>query len=63
MPVGSSFRPYTYFISTFPTDLGLTEYIDYDTMYDKAFIDPMKAILDTIGWQTEKANTLESFFS
>ena len=51
------------FISELPKEFNLKDYIDYDTMYDKAFIDPMKAILDTIGWQTEKANTLESFFS
>ena len=50
------------FISTFPTDLGLTEYIDYDTMYDKSFLDPLKAILDVIGWKSEQVNTLESFF-
>ena len=51
------------FISELPKEFNLKDYIDYDTMYNKAFIDPMKAILDTIGWQTEKANTLESFFS
>ena len=51
------------FISDFPKEFGLNSYIDYDTMFTKGFIDPLKVILDTIGWKTEKVNTLESFFS
>jgi len=50
------------FISDFPPELGLTEYIDYDTMYQKSFIDPLQSILDTIGWKTENISTLEDFF-
>ena len=39
------------------------QYIDYDTQFDKAFLDPMKAVLNAIGWSDEKKITLESFFS
>ena len=51
------------FISEFPKELGLNPYIDYDTMYQKGFIDPMQGILDAIGWKTEKQATLFDFFT
>lgn len=51
------------FLGTWPEELGLTKDIDYDTMYDKTFIKPMKNILDVIGWNTEQVNTLERFFT
>ena len=50
------------FISQWPQDLNLTEYVDYDTMYDKSFVDPLRTILEVIDWKTEHVNTLESFF-
>ena len=51
------------FISELPDEFGLKEFIDYDTMYNKSFIEPMKAILDTIGWRTEKTAQLDLFFT
>ena len=48
--------------STLPRQLGMDQYIDYDTQYQKAFVEPIKTILDAIGWQIEKKATLESFF-
>jgi len=50
------------FISEFPREFNLTEYIDYDKIFEKGFTDPLKVILDTIGWQTEQTTTLDSFF-
>ena len=50
------------FISDFPVELGLEKYIDYDLMFEKSFLEPLKAILDAIGWEVEKTATLESFF-
>lgn len=46
-----------------PTELDLHKYIDYETQFQKAFLDPIKSILETIGWQAEKINNLEDFFS
>jgi hypothetical protein len=40
----------------------MDQYIDYDTQYSKAFVEPIKTILDAIGWQVEKKNTLDDFF-
>ena len=50
------------FISDFPTELGLGKYVDYDLMFEKSFLEPLKAILDAIGWEVQKTATLESFF-
>jgi len=50
------------FISDFPKELGLDKYIDYDLQFEKAFLDPLKAILDAIGWSVEKTVNLEMFF-
>jgi DNA polymerase elongation subunit (family B) len=51
------------FISDFPKELGLDKYIDYELQFEKSFIDPLKSILDIIGWKTEQTVNLESFFS
>ena len=50
------------FINDFPVELGLLSYVDYDTQFDKAFLEPLRAILDSIGWSVEKTATLDSFF-
>ena len=50
------------FIQDFPKELGLDKYIDYDLQFEKSFIDPLKSILDSIGWNVEKTTSLDSFF-
>jgi len=50
------------FIGQLPSEFDLTGYIDYDKMYQKSFLDPLKVILDVIGWKTEAQTTLEDFF-
>ena len=50
------------YIQEFPKEFELDKYIDYDLQFSKAFLDPMKVILDSIGWRTEKTVNLESFF-
>jgi len=50
------------FISDFPLELGIDKYIDYDLQFQKAFLDPVKVILDAIGWNVEKTVNLELFF-
>jgi DNA polymerase elongation subunit (family B) len=47
---------------TLPRQLGLDQYIDYDMQYDKSFVEPIKTILDAIGWRVEKSASLEEFF-
>ena len=50
------------FIQDFPIELGLDKYIDYELQFEKSFLEPLKSILDAIGWKTEQTTTLESFF-
>ena len=50
------------FISDFPRELGLDKYIDYELQFQKAFLEPVKVILDAIGWNVEKTVNLELFF-
>ena len=51
------------FIQDFPKELDLSKYIDYELQFTKSFLDPLKAILDVIGWNVEKTVNLELFFS
>jgi len=50
------------FIQDFPRELDLDKYIDYDLQFEKSFVEPLKSILDSIGWSVEKTVNLESFF-
>ena len=50
------------FIQQFPEELNLDKYIDYDLQFEKSFLEPLKIILDSIGWSAERTVNLESFF-
>jgi DNA polymerase elongation subunit (family B) len=50
------------FIQDFPRELDLDKYIDYNLQFEKSFVEPLKTILDAIGWSVEKTVNLESFF-
>ena len=58
-PIGDNVISYP---SRLPTEFGLDNYVDYDLQFDKAFLEPIKIILDSIGWQSEKTNSLADFF-
>ena len=51
------------FIQEFPKELDLNRYVDYELQFSKSFVDPLKVILDAIGWNIEKTVSLEDFFS
>ena len=51
------------FFQTLPSEFGLQGSIDYDLQFKKSFLDPLQVILDTIGWDAEKRNTLEALWS
>jgi DNA polymerase elongation subunit (family B) len=46
-----------------PKEFEILKFIDYDTQFEKTFVEPIRIILDCIGWSTEKQSTLEDFFS
>ena len=46
-----------------PKVLNMDKYIDYELQFNKAFLEPLKTILDKIGYDTERRATLADFFS
>lgn len=46
-----------------PPEFSMDRYIDYNKQFDKSFLEPLKTILDAIGWKSEKISTLEDFFT
>ena len=50
------------FSSNVPKEFDLDTYINYDLQFEKSFLDPLKTILDAIGWKHERAASLESLF-
>lgn len=51
------------FPSELPKEFKLQNYIDYDKQFEKTFLEPVKSILQILGWTTEKTNSIEDFFS
>ncbi len=49
--------------SRLPKEFELQEYIDYDMQFNKAFLEPIKVILDCMRWKIEKTSSIEDFFS
>ena len=50
------------YLNTFPKEFGLDKQVDYDLQFSKSFLEPIKVIMDTIGWQPEKIASLEFLF-
>tara|TARA_A100001035_G_C27761666_1_gene491533 strand:- start:1136 stop:1780 length:645 start_codon:yes stop_codon:yes gene_type:complete len=50
------------FPEVLPKEFKLHNYIDYDLQFAKTFTEPMKIIMDAIGWKVEKVASLEDFF-
>ena len=53
------------FISKLPKEFDLHGYIDYETQFQKSFMDPLRFILGSINWQIDASdsNTIEDFFA
>ena len=49
-------------ISTLPRKFALSKYIDYELQFQKAFLEPIQIILESIDWNAEPKATLEEFF-
>ena len=50
------------FISVLPKEFDLHKYIDYDEQFNKSFLEPLRFIVNAIGWTFERPSTLDSFF-
>ena len=51
------------YITKLPPEFKLQKCVDYEVQFQKTFLDPMRFILEAIGWQAEKQATLEDFFA
>ncbi|AFD02777.1 DNA polymerase [Synechococcus phage S-MbCM6] len=50
------------FFQTFPKEFGIDKQVDYDLQFGKSFLDPLRVIMDAIGWKPEKVASLEFLF-
>jgi len=50
------------FINTLPKEFELEPFINYDLQFEKSYIEPLKLILEKIGWSPEPRSSLEGFF-
>ncbi len=51
------------FFSTLPVEFNLDKYVDYRTQFEKSFYEPLKNVLECIGWNAERKVSLMSFFN
>lgn len=49
------------FPNLIPEEFDIQKDIDYNTQYSKAFLEPLKIILDAIGWKPERKVSLRGF--
>ena len=50
------------FAGDIPPEFNLREYIDYDKMFEKSFLEPLNSLLSCIGWQVKETASLEGLF-
>jgi len=51
------------FISEIPKQFDAGKFIDYNTQFEKSFLEPLDIVLSTINWQSEKVDSLDCFFA
>ena len=51
------------FIGKLPDEFQLTNMVDYNTMWEKSFIEPLNGIIEGMGWSTEPKASLADLFS
>ena len=51
------------FFSTIPPEMNLDKYVDYQLQFEKSFLEPLKNVLQCVGWTHEKKVTIGSFFA
>jgi DNA polymerase elongation subunit (family B) len=51
------------FVGAWPEELQLTSFVDYDTMWEKSFIEPLNGIIEGLGWKTTPQASLADLFA
>lgn len=44
-----------------PQEFGIHSFIDYDTQFQKVFLDAMQTVIEPLGWKTEEVSSIEDF--
>lgn len=47
------------FVDMMPKEFGLEEFIDYEGMFLKTFLEPLQKIVDSVNWMAEKRSNLD----
>jgi DNA polymerase elongation subunit (family B) len=50
------------FPDVIPSEFKVIDYVDYDTQFEKTFLDPIETILTAVGWKSKPVSSLEDFF-
>ena len=50
------------FLDVVPKEFGIHEYVDYDLMFEKVFLDPIEIMVQSLGWKVRQTASLEDFF-
>lgn len=50
------------FSGKLPKELDLHKYVDYTTMFEKSFLEPMQTVMDCLGWNVNPVATLDDLF-
>ena len=50
------------FTDKIPAEFNLIRYVDYDTMFSKSFIEPLKKLTEAVGWNYKEVATLDGLF-
>ena len=51
------------FFNTLPKEFKLDQYINHQMQFEKSFLEPLKSVIECIGWKHERSGSLSSFFS
>ena len=58
-PLGTNVITFT---NQIPEEFGIEKYVDYDLMFEKAFLEPLNSLTNIVGWQIKETATLEGLF-
>jgi len=50
------------FVDVLPKEFNVHNYVDYDTQFQKVFLDALQITVSPLGWKTIKTSSLEDFF-
>ena len=50
------------FLDVVPKEFGIHEYVDYDLMFEKVFLDPIEIMVQSLNWKVRQTASLEDFF-